>query len=116
LHNTTTTIRGYSNVPGLQCFLRKHRGYPKTSRAITPESQYLGERPKNETVCLKVHDETGWETNIKMVNTVQFRYLMKTYASQSKRDLESVKFFFDGEPLLKTETPKKVSWVRLRRI
>jgi len=109
LHNTTTIIRAYSNVPGLQCNKCSKSGYPATTGAVVPGPQATWMLPKNEVVSLRVKDPTGYEMEVKMVNTVPFSYLMDTYATQVHRDRDDVRFFMDGELIVEDETPKKAS-------
>lgn len=114
-HGTTTEIKVWSNAPGLQCDSCRKIGYPKTSAlniTLSHRRTPLKFRPANwtkpETIALHVRDQTGFETSVKMLNTVGLRYLMQQYAASALRDVRFCRFLFDGERLVESETPKKV--------
>ena len=112
LHNTTTEIKVWSNVPGLQCKGCKRSGYPKTFGVdkvlykTTPPVVEAG--PKAESVVISVSDQTGFTMSVKMLNSVGFHFLMDAYATQAVRDRDICRFLFDGERLVEKETPKQV--------
>jgi hypothetical protein len=108
LHKTTTDIRAWSNVPGMQCRQCRRIGYPKSNAVIDPVPQPQLQNSTNETITLRLQDQTGFEMNVKMVNTVPLKYLMKTYAKQAKREYEDTRFLFDEEKLTARETPRQV--------
>jgi hypothetical protein len=108
IHKTTTDIRAWSNVPGLQCKRCRKTGYPRSDTVISPIPQPLLQNSNNETITLRVQDQTGFEMNVKMVNTVPLRYLMKAYAKQAMREYRDLRFLFDYEQLIAHETPQKV--------
>lgn len=111
---TTTEIKVWSNVPGLQCEKCQSTGYPKTEgpkytyQLSTPSLRAASNKLKPETIALHVRDQTGFETSVKTLNTVGLRYLMEQYAASALRDVRFCRFLFDGERLVESETPKKV--------
>ncbi|KAK5174632.1 uncharacterized protein LTR77_001713 [Saxophila tyrrhenica] len=107
-HNTTTTIRAYSNVPGMQCSKCKIQGYPSSTVPTKAVPQTMTSVPKNEVVALRVRDLTGFEMEVKMMNITPFSFLMEQYATKAWRKMSDLRFLLDEEKLLKTETPKKL--------
>ena len=68
---------------------------------------------KAETIVLLVKDQTGFEMSVKMLNTVSVNYLMDSYAARAMRDRDHLRFFYDGEKLVESETPKQVCCAEL---
>lgn len=97
-------------MPGLQCAGCKLKGYPKTSGVKVPKPQTLDPKSAdNETIVLRLQDQTGYEVNMKMLNTVPMAYLMDVFAQRAMRERRCLRFFVDGEKLNEKETPKQVS-------
>lgn len=113
--STTTEIKVWSNVPGLQCDFCRSIGYPRTNgvdydlSSTRPRARLLLPKwTKPETISLHLRDQTGFETSVKTLNTVGFRYLMEQYATTALRDVRVCRFLFDGERIAESETPKQV--------
>ncbi|KAK3696905.1 Small ubiquitin-related modifier 2 [Vermiconidia calcicola] len=111
-HNTTTEIRAWSNVAGLQCASCQIHGYPKADAMLTSIPRKLSKQtPAAQTVTVVIQDQTGFETNIKMLSTAPLEKLMEAYATRSLRDPLTLRFYFEGERLTKNETSKELGLV-----
>ncbi|KAF7194651.1 Small ubiquitin-related modifier 2 [Pseudocercospora fuligena] len=112
-HNTTTQIRAFSNLTGLQCTNCKKQGYPAKSevieypKSINPPTQVK----KPEATSLIMKDQTGFTMNLRLSSTSTVQVLKDTYADRALRDVRVCKFLYDGERLMGAETPEQLGLV-----
>ena len=64
--------------------------------------------PNPEYLNLKVKSQDGEEVFFKIKRTTQFRKLMEAYCQRQTVSMNNVRFLFDGEKIIETQTPSEV--------
>ncbi|EGR34351.1 ubiquitin-like protein smt3, putative [Ichthyophthirius multifiliis] len=59
----------------------------------------------NEYLNLKVKSQDGEEIFFKIKRTTQFKKLMDAYCQRVQVNLNNVRFLFDGDKILESQTP-----------
>ncbi|KAG7352665.1 ubiquitin-2/rad60 SUMO-like protein [Nitzschia inconspicua] len=60
----------------------------------------------NETITIRIRDQTGEETFFKIKKTTKMQKVFETYASRKGIQSSSIRFMLDGERILPDATPK----------
>ncbi|KAM3127434.1 hypothetical protein pb186bvf_020467 [Paramecium bursaria] len=64
--------------------------------------------PQADYLNLKVKSQDGEEVFFKIKKGTQFKKLMDAYCSRQNLQPQNVRFLFDGERILETQTPQEI--------
>ncbi|KAK3110029.1 Small ubiquitin- modifier 2 [Teratosphaeriaceae sp. CCFEE 6253] len=112
-HKSTTLIRAYSGILGLNCTACKAKGYPKSDGIVKPGAPIAAAASapaieKGVPITLGIEDQTGYKMTVKTMRSSTLDVVMDAYATQAMRDRAILRFLFEGERLLPDETPEQL--------
>ncbi|CAD8070324.1 unnamed protein product [Paramecium sonneborni] len=68
----------------------------------------MADQSQAEYLNLKVKSQDGEEVFFKIKKQTQFKKLMDAYCSRQNLQIQNVRFLFDGERILETQTPADI--------
>eukprot|EP00825_Cyclidium_porcatum_P042550 TRINITY_DN584_c0_g3_i4.p1 TRINITY_DN584_c0_g3~~TRINITY_DN584_c0_g3_i4.p1 ORF type:complete len:143 (-),score=42.88 TRINITY_DN584_c0_g3_i4:361-789(-) len=91
-------------------FKQKQKFFHYTNKMAEQQQPQQPQQPSQavqqpEYINLKVKAQDGEEVFFKIKKTTQFKKLMEAYCQRQSVTLQSVRFIFDGDRILETNTP-----------